>query len=80
MSFNIGHALVQGAETFLTTGNPIAAGVSAVEGGFQNGTPAQPDPIQLNAALGEQPDVLSRVNALANFGNKSDFGIIAGDQ
>lgn len=80
MSFNIGHALVHGAEAFLTTGNPIAAGVSAVEGGFQSGATAQLDPTQLTAALGEQPDVLSRVNALANFGNKTDFSIIGGDQ
>lgn len=77
MSFNIGHALVQGAEAFLTTGNPIAAGVSAVAGGFEN-TPQAPDPAQLNAAMSEQPDITSNLNALARLA-KNDFSIIGGD-
>lgn len=85
MSFNIGHALVSAAESFVTSGgNPIAAGVGAVEGGCSgNQTTAQPtvagfNPAELlEGALGQQPDITSSINQLSNLA-KNDFSIIGG--
>ncbi len=56
MSFNILGAIVHGAESFVMSGgNPIAAGIGAVEGGVSQEAQAQ------------TPDVLSEVNMLSNF-------------
>jgi hypothetical protein len=69
MSFNIGQALIHGAETFLTTGNPIAAGASAVAGGCQPQAPSLPsfDPSQLSSIIGDQPHLISEMNRLSSF-------------
>ena len=69
MSFNIGQALIHGAETFLTTGNPIAAGASAVAGGCQTQSPAMPpfNPSQLSSILGDQPELINEINRLSSY-------------
>ena len=69
MSFNILGAVVHGAESFLMSGgNPVAAGVGALEGGMQQ----QPQQLQMpqlpgmGDALAQQPDLLAQVNQLSN--------------
>jgi hypothetical protein len=58
MSFNILNAVVHGAESFLMSGgNPVAAGIGAVEGGI---APAQPQPQM-------EPDLLAELNSLSNY-------------
>ena len=59
MSFNILNAVVHGAESFLASGgNPVAAGIGAVEGGM---TPqAQPPPSM-------EPDLFAEINLLSNY-------------
>ena len=73
MSFNILGAVVHGAESFLMSGgNPIAAGIGALEGGITPSAPQMPAvpniPLQsgMNDALAQQPDVLAEVSQLSN--------------
>ena len=86
MSFNIGHALVSAAESFVTSGgNPIAAGAGAIAGGCSGNQPPAQSSISgfnpaelLESALGVQPDVTSSVNQLSDLA-KNDFRIMGGD-
>jgi hypothetical protein len=70
VSFNIFHAITSGISTLFTTGNPIAAGASAVGGLFgQDGSSSQSqvDPSQLESALAMQSDCFQNVNTLSSF-------------
>lgn len=73
MSFNILSAVVHGAESFLMSGgNPVAAGIGALEGGLTPAAPQMPQvpnvPLVsgINDALAQQPDVLAEVSQLSN--------------
>lgn len=76
MSFNIGHALLSAAETFVTTGNPVAAGVSGIVGGCE-GSPSGPSALESSGALQAQPDALLNTNRLSQA--LEDFSYIGGD-
>ena len=66
MSFNILGAIVHGAESFLMSGgNPVAAGIGAVEGGLAQSQ--QTPHLALGDARAQTPDVLSEINLLSAF-------------
>jgi hypothetical protein len=75
MSFNIGQALLGGAESLLTSGgNPIAAVAGAVEGGCAGGASSSSassatsglDPSTLESALSQQSSAFTNVNTLSS--------------
>lgn len=71
MSFNIGQALLGGAESFLTSGcNPIAAVAGAVEGGCAGGSSSAGtsglDPSMLESALSQQSSAFTNINTLSS--------------
>jgi hypothetical protein len=69
MSFNILQGIASGITSLFTTGNPIAAGASAISGTFgqSGGSSSQLDPSTLESALSQQSDCFTNINTLSSF-------------
>ncbi len=72
MSFNLLGAVVHGAESLLMSGgNPVAAGIGALEGGLQP-SPAQMPQGQMPPL---DPDILNEVNQLSKLASGANVAL-----
>ena len=85
LSFNLLHGIESGITSLFTTGNPIAAGVSALTGTFDQNGGSQLDPSQLESALAQQPEAFANINTLSSLAQSQPqtdnllAGLIDGD-